>query len=384
MITLAIFTTTRAEFGIFIPLIDRIIESNDLNYKLFVGGTHLKSEYGKTIKEIKEKGYEITAIFDYLINDDSPDGISKSVAKATYELTVIFRNESFDFVCILGDRLELLSIVQTSIIFQKPIIHIYGGEETQGAIDEQIRHMITKAAHIHFVSCDEYYQNVRNMGEQEWRILNTGALTVENILKSATLDKHELFNNMSLNSELKTVIMTYHPVTLEKNLSIREQINNLFDALENYNVQVLITAPNMDAENKLILKEIRNRTNNKNNVFIESLGVKRYLSLLRYTDFVIGNSSSGISEVPYFKIPTINIGSRQDGRLRHESIIDTDYNIASIKLAIEKALSPAYRNTLKNMAYKFGDGQASKKITDAIKKLANRKDLMIKKLDFPC
>ncbi len=384
MITIAIFTTTRAEFGIFIPLIDRIIKNDDLNYKLFVGGTHLKKEYGETINEIKEKGYEITAIFDYLTNDDSPEGLTKSTAKATHELASIFNNESFDFVCVLGDRYELLSIIQTVIIFRKPIIHIHGGEATQGAIDEQIRHMITKAAHIHFVSCDEYYNNIRKMGEQKWRIFNTGALAVENMKKSVTISKHEIFSNLHLDENLKTVLMTYHPVTLEKNVSTREQINNLFDALEDYNLQVLITAPNMDAENNVILQEIKNRIDNQKYLFVKSLGVKRYLSLLQYTDFVIGNSSSGILEVPYFIIPTVNIGSRQDGRIRHESIIDTDYNIESIKQAIEKALTPEFRITLRSMSYKFGDGQASQKMTNAIRKLINRKDLMIKKLDFPC
>ena len=384
MTTIAIFTTTRAEFGIFIPLIEKIIESNDMDYKLFVGGTHLKKEYGETINEIKEKGYEITAIFDYLTNDDSPEGLTKSTAKATHELAPIFNNESFNFVCVLGDRYELFSIIQTAIIFRKPIIHIHGGEATQGAIDEQVRHMVTKAAHIHFVSCDEYYNNIRNMGEQEWRIFNTGALAVENIKELANISKKEIFSSLNLDENIKTVLLTYHPVTLEKNLSVREQINNLFDALEDYNLQVLITAPNMDAENNVILQEIKNRTDNKKYLFVKSLGVKKYLSLLPYTDFVIGNSSSGILEVPYFKIPTINIGPRQDGRIRHESIIDTDYNTVSIKQAIEKALTPAFRNTLKNMPYKFGDGQASQKMTNAIRKLANRNDLMIKKLDFPC
>ena len=381
MITIAIFSTTRAEFGIFIPLINKIIESDDLDYKLFVGGTHLKNKYGKTINE---RGLKITEIFDYLIDDDSSEGLAKSAAKASYILASIFKKESFDFVCILGDRYELLSIIQTAMIFRKPIIHIHGGEETQGAIDEQIRHMITKAAHIHFVSCDEHYHNVRRMGEQEWRIFNTGALVVENIKELASISKEEIFNSLNLDENIKTVLLTYHPVTLEKNVSTMEQITNIFSALEDYDLQVLITAPNMDTENNVILQEIKNRTDNKKYIFVKSLGVKKYLSLLLYTDFVIGNSSSGILEVPYFKIPSINIGSRQDGRTRHESIIDTDYNIVSIKQSIEKALSGAFREKLKKMPYKFGCGNSSQTMTNSIRKLLNHKNLLIKKLDFPC
>jgi len=382
--TIALFTTTRAEFGLFISLLNNIDKSNDFKYKLFVGGTHLKKGHGETINEIKAKNFKISGVFDYLGNGDTAFNLIKSAGKATQQLADIFNDYKFDFVCILGDRYELLSIAQAAIIFRKPIIHIHGGEATQGAIDEQIRHMITKAAHIHFVSCNEYYQNVRDMGEQEWRIFNTGALAVDNIKNLIPKNKSNLFYELGLNENTKTILMTYHPVTLETRISPKQHIENLLDALDDFDLQVLITSPNMDTENEDIRKAIDNRIDKKKYFFTESLGAEKYLSMLHYVDFVIGNSSSGILEVPYFKIPTINIGSRQNGRLRHESIIDTDYDIESIKRAIKKALDLNFRNSLKNMVYRFGDGQASQKMVDAIKKLANRKDLMIKKLDFPC
>lgn len=385
MNTLAIFTTTRAEFGLFAPLINRIEKDNDLDYSLFVGGTHLKYDQGYTINEIQKKGYQITATFDYLTKDKTAAGLTKSLARETEQLNAIFQKEKFDYVCVLGDRYELLPIVQAAIIYHKPIIHIHGGEATQGAIDEQIRHMITKAAHIHFASCEEYAQNIRKMGEQPWRVFNTGALAVENMKEvSSQTDKENLFRSIGLDPNKKTVLMTYHPVTLESSITPNEQIDNVFKALKSYEGQVLVTAPNVDEGGQEIHEAIKKHEDGKNVFYVESLGAKKYLGMLKFVDFVIGNSSSGLLEVPYFRIPTINIGKRQQGRIRHESVIDTGSLADEIDDAIQKALEPEFREQLQNMNYKFGDGNASKKIVEAIKKIQSHKGLLIKKLDFPC
>lgn len=382
-IIIGIFTTTRAEFDLFRPLIEKIKANNYIDYELFVGGSHLKKKYGRTINVIKNNGYKISNTFDFLLDNDSPNYLVKGSAIALKKLKNIFRKRYFDFVCILGDRYELISIVQTAILFGKPIIHIHGGEKTEGAIDEQIRHMITKASHIHFVSCKEYYDNVRKMGEEEWRIFNTGALAVENIKKLSTYSKNKIFDLLKLNNE-KTIILTYHPVTIENKLSTKKQIQNIFSALNCYDFQLIITAPNMDSDNTRIFKEIKNQIKNPKFLFIESLGAEKYLSLLKYVDFVIGNSSSGIIEVPYFKIPTINIGNRQEGRIMHKSVINTNYEINSIKKAIEKALNKDFKEDIKKMEYKFGTGKASEIMIDAIFEFSNRTDIMQKKLNYPC
>jgi GDP/UDP-N,N'-diacetylbacillosamine 2-epimerase (hydrolysing) len=384
MITIGIFTTTRAEFGIFTPFIEQLKNSSKFDYKLYVGGTHLRNEHGNTINEIKNSGFIIDKEFDYLNDDNTLEGITKSVSKATHQLASIFKDDKFDFACVLGDRIELLSIVQTALIFNKPIIHIHGGELTHGAIDEQVRHMITKSANIHFVSCESYYDNIRGMGEQDWRIFNTGALAVENIQRLLKYDKLTLCKSLGLDATKETVLMTYHPTTLELNISAQEQIQNLFKALDSFDFQVLITAPNMDAENEVIMNEIQKHIDHKKYHFVHSLGVKKYLNILQHTKFVIGNSSSGILEVPYFRIPTINIGSRQDGRLRHESIIDTNYDEQSIINSIEIAITEEFQSKIKEMSYQFGEGQTSLKMTKAILEVAKRSDLLIKKLDFPC
>lgn len=381
---LAFFTTSRAEFGVLSPLLYALEESKELTPLLFVGGTHLYEEHGYTIKEIIDHGFEIAGTFDYLFDKYDSYSLSKGLSVAIKEEAIFFKNYDFDFVCLVGDRYELLSIVSNAILFKKPIIHIHGGERSEGAIDEQIRHMITKAAHIHFVACDEYKQNVRKMGEPEWRIFNTGALSADNMAKYLNIDRISMFSKLGLNDKKKTVLMTYHSVTLEYNITPIDQINNLFKALEEFDFQVVITSPNIEAGRDNIMSVIQEEVNKKKNYhYIESLGKTLYHSLIPYCEFVIGNSSSGIAEVPFFKIPTVNIGDRQKGRLRHESVIDSDYSVEAIKNGIEKALSKDFRERIKTMRYKFGDGKTAKKMVNIIKSIEINEKLMRKELDFP-
>ena len=209
MKTIAIFTTTRAEFGIFSALIREIEKSDDIRYVLFAGGSHLAIETGKTIKEITDLNYKIEATFDYQLNLSDAPTLAKSLGYCTIELAHIFKNYSFDFVCVLGDRLELLSIVSNAIVFGKPIIHIHGGESTEGSIDEQIRHMITKASHIHFASCKEYAENIIKMGEASSRVYNVGALAVDNMIRLPKVSKEELFHNLKLDINKPSRIPRY-------------------------------------------------------------------------------------------------------------------------------------------------------------------------------
>lgn len=383
MKTVAIFTTTRAEFGLFAPLIEAIKNSKKLEYNLFVGGTHLKSNYGETIREIRENKFNITGTFDYLLNNDSSASLSKSLGIATYELSNIFREYEFDFACVLGDRFELLSIIGNAILFKRPIIHIHGGEKTEGAIDEQIRHMVTKAAHIHFVACEEYATNIERMGEAEWRIYNTGALGIDNIVNEKKIQKSELFKKLNLDEERETVLMTYHPVTLEFEVPISQQVKNIFSALSKWGFQVVITAPNIETEREKVMTFIRKKmSENTNYHFFDSLGFKNYHSLIPHCKFVIGNSSSGIIEVPFFKIPTVNIGSRQDGRIRHPSVIDTNYAVDSIRNGITKALDQNFRKSLGDMEFKFGDGHAAEKMVRIINQTRVDQNFLRKKITF--
>ncbi len=379
MKTIAFFTTARAEFGILSALIKKVDRDTDLDYRLFAGGMHLAPEFGNTIREIRDRGFHVTDTFDFLLQGDQPRVLAESVGIAVKEVARIFNDYDFDIACLLGDRFELLAIVTNALLFSKPIIHIHGGESTKGAIDDQVRNMITKAAHVHFTSCAEYAENLLKMGESPQRVFNTGALAIDNIRQLDKIPQEALFKELGLQKDKPTVLATYHPVTLESNISPLQQIRNLFTALRAFDFQIIFTAPNMDRGYREIMDEIQTQVANAADYrYIESLGMRRYFSLLPHCRFVIGNSSSGLIEVPYFKIPTVNIGDRQKGRIRHQSVIDTDYSVESIKQGIETAMSAEFRQKLKNMPFKFGDGQAAQKMVDIIKSIELNQDFMRK------
>lgn len=383
MKTVGIFTTSRAEFGLLSNLLHEIEKTGDIKYLLFAGGAHHLHSQGSTLIEMEQMGFNPIS-FNFLIQSDTEKSLVQSMGVELFQLSEIFSTYTFDFVTALGDRIELLPIVQAAIIHRKPILHIHGGETTEGALDEQIRHMITKAAHLHFCASEDYRQNILKMGEESWRVHNVGALGIDSIVKQEKVSKVRLFKKYELNTQLPTVLLTYHPVTLENRISAKEQISNLFSALRGLRLQVLITAPNIDSDHSYLFDVIRNEIEKNNDYhFTESMGIVNYQSMLNYVEFVIGNSSSGISEAPYFKIPTINIGDRQKGRIRHESVIDVDYSIESIKQGIQKALDPEFRESLKTMEYKFGDGHAAERIVEVLKGIEINQDLLRKKLEFP-
>ena len=382
--TIAFFTTTRAEFCILGPLIKEVDLSKELDYSLFVGGTHLKEDFGQTIQEIGHN-FNVDATFDFISASSEEYSLACSLAREMMELAQIFNDHAFDFVCVLGDRFELLPIVQNAILFRKPIIHLHGGELTYGVLDEQVRHMITKAAHLHFVSCDTYWWNVRNMGEQEWRIFNTGALSVDNMTNGSRLiAKEALFKQLNLDMSKPIIILSYHPVTLERSVSPREQLNNIFSVLSEFDYQVMVTAPGYEKGCEFLADMIKEEASkNQNFHYSESLGSVHFQNLLKYSLFILGNSSSGIVEAPFFKTPTVNIGARQEGRLKHQSVVDTDYSVDSIREGIKKVTSKPFLAELSSISFQFGEGHTAKKMVSIMQRLEINDRFLIKKLDFP-
>jgi UDP-hydrolysing UDP-N-acetyl-D-glucosamine 2-epimerase len=378
--TVAIFTSCRGDMGIFTPLIKKIYKSKSINVLLFVGGTHLLKSYGNTIDEIRKNKISITATYNYHPNKDNAFFLSKATNYSGVKLAKIFDKYDFDYVCILGDRYERLPIILNSILYKKPIIHLHGGEITEGLIDEQIRHMISKAAHLHFVICDEYKKNLLKIGESSWRVHNSGSLALDNIKKIKKLSYKKILNDFGLDKNKPFAIMTYHPVTLEFKMSQDEQIQNLFKSIKDTKIQYLITLPGSEVGSSELIKKIKIEIlKNKDRMkLVDSIGFDKLYNLIPHSKFVIGNSSFGIIEVPYFKIPTINIGDRQKGRLAHKSIINTSYKTTSIKKGILKALSPKYVLSLKKMKYKFGNGNAADKIVNIISKTKINQKLLRK------
>lgn len=330
---IALITTTRAEYGIMNRLISMLDNDENIDFHLIVSGSHLSEKFGNTWKEINAP---ITQKIDIEIEETPAHSMAVTIEK----FNKTFKEIQPDIIIILGDRYEIMAVAIAAMLNNIPIAHIHGGEKTEGAIDEAIRHSITKMSHLHFTSCEEYRKRVIQLGESPQRVFNVGALGVENIKKVPLMQKEELEQSLGFKFDKKNILVTFHPVTLEKGMA-KEQIKELILALEELkDTNIIITMPNSDSESEEIFEQIYNfeKTNKYVHTF-KSLGMKRYLSALQFVDMVVGNSSSGIIEVPSFKIPTINIGSRQKGRIQAGSIINCSPNKADILNAIKNGYS---------------------------------------------
>ncbi len=382
MIKVAVLTGTRAEFGLLYWTIKAIETDPGLQLQLIVTGSHLSPEYGFTVKEIESSGIPIAERIDMLLSSDSEQGIAKSMGVLMISLAQSFERLRPDILLLLGDRYEVLAAASAAVAMNIPIAHLCGGESTEGAIDEQIRHAVTKLSHVHFTQTERYRQRIIKMGEEKWRVHNAGILGSESIMRLPLLSREELENQLEIKLDGPTFVVTYHPVTLEK-ASLEEQMDNVLIALGRFKADIIFTYPNADSGGRLIINKIKEFQASHSNVHIYfSLGQLKYLSLLKYTDVMIGNSSSGILEAPFFNLPVVNIGSRQEGRLRSPNIIDVSYKAEDIAYGIEKATSDDFRESLKNREETFGDGQCSSRIIKGLKEALSKENLMKKRLSF--
>jgi len=365
---ICVVTGTRAEYGLLYWLMKEITSDSDLQLQLIVTGMHLSPEFGLTYKEI-EKEFKIDKKIEMLLSSDTSIGISKSMGLAQISFSEAYEEMKPDILVVLGDRYEIFSAVSSAMIARIPIAHLHGGETTEGAFDESIRHSITKMSHLHFTATDEYRDRVIQLGEQPNRVFNVGGLGIENIKRLKLLDKKEFEESIGFKLNKKNIIVTFHPVTLEDNTA-REQFQNLLDVIDELkDTHIIFTKANSDTNGRVINQMIDEYVakNYDKSVAFSSLGQLRYLSALQYVDAVVGNSSSGLAEAPSFKIGTINIGDRQKGRIMADSVIDCDCNIISIKNGFEKLYSKSFEAILKESSNPYGDGGASIKIKDIIK-----------------
>jgi UDP-hydrolysing UDP-N-acetyl-D-glucosamine 2-epimerase len=378
-----VVTGTRAEYGLLYWTMKAIDQDRDLELQLIVTGNHLVREYGYTVNEIEKDGFKIDEKIDMIINSEEKSSIVKSMGVELIQMAQAFDRLKPDILLILGDRYETFIAASCAMMMNVPIAHINGGESTEGLVDEQIRHAITKMAHIHFPGCEYYKDRIIKMGEEAWRVHNVGQSGIENINKLELLDKDQLEKSLNIVFNKPIFLITYHPVTLELE-NIEQQIDNLLKAIKNFDAKFIFTYPNADFGSKVIINKINEFVRRNENAYIYySLGQLKYLSLLKYASVMIGNSSSGIIEAPEFRIPVVNIGNRQKGRFRNKNIIDTDYTSEGIYLGIDKALNDKdFINSLNNMKNVYGDGNTSKKIVNIIKNVELDNKLMFKKLTY--
>jgi GDP/UDP-N,N'-diacetylbacillosamine 2-epimerase (hydrolysing) len=365
---IGVLTATRAEFGLLKPLILRLMDEEAFEVKVLVTGAHLSSLFGNTYKEIEEANIPIDVKIECLTQGDEPKDISNNMAMALTGFGEYFHKNQLDLLVVLGDRYETLAVCVAAMNAEIPIAHIHGGETTEGAIDEAVRHSITKMSQLHFTSTDVYKNRVIQMGEQPDKVFNVGALAVENTRNTDFISREELGNELGIDLNKQYAVVTFHPVTLEENSGV-EQVDELLDALEHFpEMSFIITKANADAGGRRINKRIDEYASNHENVVaVTSLGVRRYLSAVKESVAVIGNSSSGIIEAPCFHVPTVNIGDRQKGRLMPDSVICCEPKKDEIILAIKKAISEEFCQEVKGMSNPFGDGETSKQIVSVLK-----------------
>lgn len=354
---ICVVTGSRAEYGILRRLMSAIKECSELELQVIATNQHLSKSQGETYKEIESDGFTIDYKV-YMADDEAPDNANttaKSISRGVAGFADAFDALQPDLLLILGDRYEMLAVASTALIYKIPIAHLHGGEITEGAFDDAIRHAITKMSHLHFTSTEAYRKRVIQLGEQPERVFNVGALGVENVLKNDFMSKEEIEQSLNFQITDKCFLCTYHPVTLS-NMSSETQVVNLLEALDDYkDYHIIFTYSNSDTNSRIIIKRIQEYVDRNTGrcMFIPSLGQRRYFSALRYMTAVIGNSSSGIIEVPSFGIPTLDIGDRQKGRIAAESVIHCGCSTEEIKDGLRKVAMYGHK-AIDNPYYKEG------------------------------
>lgn len=375
---IAVVTATRAEYGLLSPVIRELRkrENSDLKIDLVVTGTHLSKQYGMTINEIQER---VNHQISISVKSDEDLNISKNQAEILVKFTELFSVEEYNAILLLGDRYETLAIAIAAGNTRTPIFHLCGGDTTEGAIDEWIRHSITKMSYLHFVTNEESRKRVIQLGEEPQRVFNYGSTSIDNILAITDIDKEEALKSVGM-SECSYALCTYHPVTMERG-GVDKQIEEFLSAIKAIpKIQFIVTKSNADQGGARInqLLEIAQCDIDNLHVFT-SLGIRRYLSLMKYAEFVLGNSSSGIIETPAFHVPTVNIGDRQKGRLQPESIVNCGTSKDDIIAGIRRAMSNEHKDICKNVVYPYGNGDAAERIANKSIEVVREESIDLKK-----
>lgn len=346
---ICVITGSRAEYGLLSGLMRAIQTDTELQLQVIATNMHLSPEFGLTYKEIERDGFRIDKKVQMLLSSDTANATTKSVGLATIGFADAYEDLQPDLIVVLGDRFEILAAVSAALFYKIPVAHLHGGEITEGAYDDCIRHAITKMSHLHFTSTEPYRQRVIQLGEQPERVFYVGAIGVENIRRTLPLSKEELEESIHFTLGNKSLLVTYHPVTLE-NRTAASQFRNLLEALDKFpDYKVIFTLPNSDTDGRILIRMIQDYVSDHSDrcMSIPSLGMKRYLSALRYVDAVVGNSSSGIIEVPSFGIPTLDIGDRQKGRIASDSVVHCGTDKQEIVDGLIRALSDEQKEKAK-------------------------------------
>jgi UDP-hydrolysing UDP-N-acetyl-D-glucosamine 2-epimerase len=369
---ICIITASRADFGPLRPLIDEIHHRDDLDLQLIATGTHLAPRFGETVKEISDYGYPISRKIEMCMDSNSSKGIAKSMGLLMVSLAEAFSELQPNIIVILGDRTELVSIAGVAVVNRIPIAHISGGEITEGAIDDMIRHAITKLSSLHFTAMEQSSARLRQMGEENERVFTVGELGLDRKSAPALMSNQELEQLLGVRLLAKNLLITYHPVTNDNNEVPSQSIDELLTALQPLVDTLLIfTESNSDLGGESINQKIRNfvQQNPERSVLLKSLGQRGYTSAMKYVDAVVGNSSSGIWEAPSYKVATLNIGSRQKGRVTANQTLTVECKAEQISSGLVAIFSSNFQDKLVNISNPYGDGKTAKRIADILQSI---------------
>jgi UDP-hydrolysing UDP-N-acetyl-D-glucosamine 2-epimerase len=374
---IAVVTTSRADFGIYRPVVAQLARSSALSAGLVVSGSHLSSDFGMTVNEVRESGFEVWAEAPCTAEGDAPQDIARSCGLAVERVGKALSEVAPDFVLVLGDRYEMIAAALAASIVNIPLAHIHGGEETTGAYDNAFRHAISKLSHVHFPATPMAAQRLLQMGEPPDRVICCGAPALDALRALELADRQELIHRTGL-QDAPFLLVTYHPETLALD-AVERSFDNVWRALEASGLQFLITASNADTKGRRINAMIveRSRSNDRAS-FVQSLGHRLYASAMCYAEAMVGNSSSGIIEAAYFNLPVVNIGNRQGGRERSVNVIDCTADFDSIGAALTQARSKAFRASLVGMKNVYGEGQAGVCIRRTLEEIGAARNLLVK------
>jgi UDP-hydrolysing UDP-N-acetyl-D-glucosamine 2-epimerase len=377
--TIAVVTVGRSDYGIYLPILHAIEATPGLDLHLVVSGTHLSPEFGSTVREIEADGFMVGARVEMLVSSDSPEGIAKSIGLGVIGFAQAYAQRCPDIVVVLGDRFEMYAAALAALPFCLPVAHIHGGELTQGAMDDALRHSMTKLSHLHFVATDEYARRVAQLGEEPWRIAVTGAPALDNLRTVSLMSPAELHATFGVAVVPPPVLVTFHPVTLEAE-QVEWQARELMRALHEAGLPVLFTQPNADPGGRRIGEFIDEYVKvHPSARRVDTLGTRGYYSVMALAAAMVGNSSSGLIEAPSFGLPVVNIGNRQSGRVRGSNVIDVGYAQADVLDGIRRATRPGFRDALRGRPNPYGDGQAAGMIVERLRTVALDSTLRMKR-----
>jgi UDP-hydrolysing UDP-N-acetyl-D-glucosamine 2-epimerase len=378
--TIGVVTVARSDYGIYQPILRGIQADPELRLHLMVSGMHLSPEFGLTVNMIERDGFEIGDRVEMLLSSDSPEGIAKSMGVGTMGFAQVYTRFRPDILLVLGDRFEMFAAALAALPFKIPVAHIHGGEVTQGAIDDALRHSLTKLSHLHFPATLDYAQRVQQLGEAPWRIAIAGAPALDHLRSLRWLDAGELQQRLGFALETPLLLVTFHPATLyydQTELHGRE----LLAALETVESQIIFTLPNADTHGRVLIRLIEDFVRQHSRArIVENLGTEAYFSVMRLATAMVGNSSSGLIEAPSFELPVVNVGERQAGRVRAQNVIDVPAERIKIRAALEQAMSPEFRTSLRGMRNPYEVGRSSAAIiVDTLKSVRLDEQLLVKR-----